>query len=96
MVKYGFIVILALSLLNREKKKVESSIQDKSQTLLSCNPSLWRPRKKDLSYCECCHEPFTNLEEVKTLKIYFYWNVTDVSPPCNLWSLLVLAALAVG
>ncbi|XP_036937059.1 protein DBF4 homolog B isoform X2 [Acanthopagrus latus] len=47
----------------REKKKVESSIQDKSQTLLSCNPSLWRPRKKDLSYCECCHEPFTNLEE---------------------------------
>ncbi|KAM8729496.1 uncharacterized protein dbf4b isoform 2-T2 [Acanthopagrus schlegelii] len=47
----------------REKKKVESSIQDKSQTLLSCNPSVWRPRKKDLSYCECCHEPFTNLEE---------------------------------
>ncbi|XP_044033563.1 uncharacterized protein dbf4b [Siniperca chuatsi] len=47
----------------REKKKVESSIQDKSQTPLSCNPSPWRPRKKDLSYCECCHQPFTNLEE---------------------------------
>ncbi|XP_035515981.1 uncharacterized protein dbf4b [Morone saxatilis] len=47
----------------REKKKVESSIQDKPPTPLSCNPSPWRPRKKDLSYCECCHQPFTNLEE---------------------------------
>ncbi|KAA8581525.1 hypothetical protein FQN60_003106 [Etheostoma spectabile] len=47
----------------REKKHVESSIQDKSQTPLWCNPSPWRPRKKDLSYCECCHQPFTNLEE---------------------------------
>ncbi|XP_032358967.1 uncharacterized protein dbf4b isoform X2 [Etheostoma spectabile] len=46
-----------------EKKHVESSIQDKSQTPLWCNPSPWRPRKKDLSYCECCHQPFTNLEE---------------------------------
>ncbi|TDG97972.1 hypothetical protein EPR50_G00213620 [Perca flavescens] len=46
-----------------EKKKVESSIKDKSQTPLWCNPSPWRPRKKDLSYCECCHQPFTNLEE---------------------------------
>ncbi|XP_008290440.1 uncharacterized protein dbf4b [Stegastes partitus] len=45
------------------KKKVESSTQDKSQTPLSCNPSPWRPRKKDLSYCECCHQPFTNLDE---------------------------------
>ncbi|TKS89643.1 Protein DBF4 -like protein B [Collichthys lucidus] len=47
----------------REKKKVESSLQDKSQTPLSCNPSPWKPRKKDLSYCECCHQPFTNLDE---------------------------------
>ncbi|XP_040885209.1 uncharacterized protein dbf4b [Toxotes jaculatrix] len=47
----------------REKKKAESSIQDKSQTPLNCNPSPWRPRKKDTSYCECCHQPFTNLEE---------------------------------
>ncbi|KAM7381592.1 hypothetical protein PAMA_012433 [Pampus argenteus] len=47
----------------REKNKVESSIRDKSQTPLSCNPSPWRPRKKDLAYCECCHQPFTNLEE---------------------------------
>ncbi|XP_045924197.1 protein DBF4 homolog B [Micropterus dolomieu] len=47
----------------REKKKVGSNIQDKSQTPLSCNPTPWRPRKKDLSYCECCHQPFTNLEE---------------------------------
>ncbi|XP_037610336.1 uncharacterized protein dbf4b [Sebastes umbrosus] len=47
----------------RKKKKVESSIQDKPQTPLSCNLSPWRPRKKDLSFCECCHQPFTNLEE---------------------------------
>ncbi|XP_071319309.1 uncharacterized protein dbf4b isoform X2 [Trachinotus anak] len=47
----------------REKKKVESSTQDKSQTPLNCNPSPWRPRKKDTSYCECCHQPFTNLDE---------------------------------
>ncbi|XP_034715970.1 uncharacterized protein dbf4b isoform X2 [Etheostoma cragini] len=46
-----------------EKKHVENSIQDKSQTPLWCHPSPWRPRKKDLSYCECCHQPFTNLEE---------------------------------
>ncbi|XP_069012406.1 uncharacterized protein dbf4b [Embiotoca jacksoni] len=45
------------------EKKVESSIQDKSQTALSCNPSPWRQRKKDTSYCECCRQPFTNLEE---------------------------------
>ncbi|XP_074518676.1 uncharacterized protein dbf4b [Halichoeres trimaculatus] len=44
-------------------KKVESSAQDKSQTALSCTPSPWRPRKKDLSYCECCHQPFNNMEE---------------------------------
>lgn len=54
----------------REKKKVESSHQDKSQTPLSCNPSPWRPRKKDLSYCECCHQPFTNLDEVEIFKYY--------------------------
>ncbi|XP_034563655.1 protein DBF4 homolog A [Notolabrus celidotus] len=47
----------------REKKKVESSVQDKSLTPLSYNPSPWRPRKKDISYCECCHQPFNNLEE---------------------------------
>ncbi|XP_058476140.1 uncharacterized protein dbf4b [Solea solea] len=46
-----------------EKKRVEGSIQDKSLTPLNCNPSPWRPRKKDTSYCECCHQPFTNLEE---------------------------------
>lgn len=46
-------------------KKVESNIQEKSQSKspLSCNPSPWRPRKKDNSYCECCQQPFTNLEE---------------------------------
>ncbi|XP_068438589.1 uncharacterized protein dbf4b [Clinocottus analis] len=47
----------------RETKKVESSIQDKSQTTLGCNTSLCKPRKKEVSYCECCHQPFTNLEE---------------------------------
>ncbi|XP_034415201.1 uncharacterized protein dbf4b [Cyclopterus lumpus] len=47
----------------REKKKVECSIQDKSQTTLGCNRSLSKPRKKEVSYCECCHQPFTNLDE---------------------------------
>ncbi|KAK5850905.1 hypothetical protein PBY51_001742 [Eleginops maclovinus] len=43
----------------REKKTVESSI--KSQTPLSCNPM--QPPKKNVSYCECCNQPFHNLEE---------------------------------
>ncbi|KAM8836636.1 uncharacterized protein dbf4b [Spinachia spinachia] len=47
----------------REKKSIESSQQDKSQTVLGCNPSPLRPRKKEVSFCECCHEPFTSLEE---------------------------------
>ncbi|XP_029384234.1 protein DBF4 homolog B [Echeneis naucrates] len=47
----------------RGKKKVENSLQENSQTPLDCNPSPWRPHKKDTSYCECCHQPFTNLEE---------------------------------
>ncbi|XP_034070735.1 uncharacterized protein dbf4b [Gymnodraco acuticeps] len=45
----------------REKITIESSIQDKSQTPLSCNPL--QPPKKNVSYCECCHQPFHNLEE---------------------------------
>lgn len=85
---------MVCSLLIREKKKVESSIQDKSQTPLSCNPSPWRPRKKDLSYCECCHQPFTNLEEVEIFVIFvatflpslFYFIFTSVT--CGLcWPL---------
>ncbi|XP_061563628.1 uncharacterized protein dbf4b [Cololabis saira] len=44
-------------------KKAEKIIQDKSQTPSSCNPVTWRPRKKDQSYCECCLQSFTNLEE---------------------------------
>ncbi|XP_041830218.1 uncharacterized protein dbf4b [Melanotaenia boesemani] len=44
----------------REKK---DEIQDKSLSLPRCNPSAWRPRKKDLSYCECCRQSFSNLEE---------------------------------
>ncbi|XP_040033324.2 uncharacterized protein dbf4b [Gasterosteus aculeatus] len=47
----------------REKKKVESSLQDKSPTTLCCDPSPLRPRKKEVSFCECCHQPFTRLEE---------------------------------
>ncbi|KAL6094975.1 dbf4b [Pungitius sinensis] len=47
----------------REKKKIESSLKDKSQTTLCCTPSPLRPRKKDVSFCECCHQPFTSLEE---------------------------------
>ncbi|XP_075313640.1 uncharacterized protein dbf4b [Odontesthes bonariensis] len=48
---------------NTMEKKVESSNRDKPQSPLNYNPSPWRPRKKDLSYCECCCEAFTNLEE---------------------------------
>ncbi|XP_029934148.1 uncharacterized protein dbf4b [Myripristis murdjan] len=47
----------------REKKKSLSSNQDKPQSPLTCNPSPWRPCKKELAYCECCHQPFTNQEE---------------------------------
>ncbi|MED6251167.1 hypothetical protein ATANTOWER_024223 [Ataeniobius toweri] len=47
----------------KREKKVENSFQEKPPTPLSCNPSPWRARKKDTSYCECCHETFTNLEE---------------------------------
>ncbi|XP_054623677.1 uncharacterized protein dbf4b [Dunckerocampus dactyliophorus] len=43
---------------SRPKSKVESSSKDKSQT-----PSPWLPRKKNLSYCECCMQSFSNLEE---------------------------------
>ncbi|XP_017289167.1 protein DBF4 homolog B [Kryptolebias marmoratus] len=47
----------------KRAKKAEDSFQDKSQSPLTCNPSPWRPRRKDSSYCECCHQTFTNLEE---------------------------------
>ncbi|XP_038154670.1 uncharacterized protein dbf4b isoform X2 [Cyprinodon tularosa] len=47
----------------KREKKAEKSLQGKSQTPVSCNPSPWRLRKKDSSYCECCCETFTNLEE---------------------------------
>nr|XP_061822080.1 uncharacterized protein dbf4b [Nerophis lumbriciformis] len=43
---------------SRSKSKVLSSNKDKSQT-----PSPWPPRKKNLSYCECCLQSFSNLEE---------------------------------
>ncbi|XP_029978217.1 protein DBF4 homolog B [Sphaeramia orbicularis] len=51
---------------NREMSKVENSIEDKSKSPLSplsCNPSPWKPRKKDLSYCECCQQAYTNQDE---------------------------------
>ncbi|XP_061612652.1 uncharacterized protein dbf4b isoform X2 [Phyllopteryx taeniolatus] len=43
---------------SRAKSKVQSRIRDKSQTL-----SPWPPRKKGISYCECCLQSFTNLDE---------------------------------
>lgn len=55
----------------RKKKKIESSPQDKAETPPSFNPSPWRPRKKDTSYCECCHQSFSNLEEVEILMVAF-------------------------
>jgi len=60
-----FILIVVHSLYIREKKKVEGSILEKSQATLGCNRSLSKPRKKEVSYCECCHQPFTNLDEVE-------------------------------
>ncbi|XP_068161065.1 uncharacterized protein dbf4b [Antennarius striatus] len=45
----------------RQKKRIENSMKDKS--LLSSNQSPWRRRKKDLSYCECCHQAFARLDE---------------------------------
>ncbi|XP_054899072.1 protein DBF4 homolog B [Poeciliopsis prolifica] len=47
----------------KRENKVENNSKKKSPTQLSCNPSPWRPRRKDASYCECCHETFANLEE---------------------------------
>ncbi|RVE59475.1 hypothetical protein OJAV_G00188770 [Oryzias javanicus] len=47
----------------RSVKKTVTKAQDKSPVGVVCNPSPWRPRKKDQSYCECCCETFTNLEE---------------------------------
>ncbi|XP_014879222.1 protein DBF4 homolog B isoform X1 [Poecilia latipinna] len=47
----------------KRENKVENNSKEKSPTQLSCNPSPWRPRRKDASYCECCRETFANLEE---------------------------------
>ncbi|XP_061160789.1 uncharacterized protein dbf4b isoform X2 [Syngnathus typhle] len=43
---------------SRPKSKVESGSKGKSRTL-----SPWPPRKKSISYCECCLRAFTNLPE---------------------------------
>ncbi|XP_061665570.1 uncharacterized protein dbf4b [Syngnathoides biaculeatus] len=43
---------------SRPKGKVQNSSRDKSRTV-----SLWPPRKKGISYCECCLQSFTNLDE---------------------------------
>ncbi|XP_051925353.1 uncharacterized protein dbf4b [Hippocampus zosterae] len=40
------------------KSKVECGSEDKSQSL-----SPWPPRKKNVSYCECCLQAFANLAE---------------------------------
>ncbi|XP_033841111.2 uncharacterized protein dbf4b [Periophthalmus magnuspinnatus] len=46
-----------------ENLKVTVSTENKSQTPLSCNPSPWRRRKKDVAYCECCRQTYKNQEE---------------------------------
>lgn len=43
----------------RPKSQVECGSKDKSQSL-----SPWPPRKKNVSYCECCLQSFANLAEV--------------------------------
>ncbi|XP_056887680.1 protein DBF4 homolog B isoform X2 [Takifugu flavidus] len=47
----------------REKKKSKNCTEDKPLTPPSCTPSPLQRRKKDLSFCECCHQHFSNLEE---------------------------------
>ncbi|KAK6329087.1 hypothetical protein J4Q44_G00010650 [Coregonus suidteri] len=37
--------------------------QDKPLSPLPRNPSLCQARKKNLGYCECCHEPFKDQDE---------------------------------
>lgn len=39
---------------------------------LNSIPSPLRPRKKHLSYCECCHQHFPNLEEVNNFGKFTY------------------------
>ncbi|XP_077407947.1 uncharacterized protein dbf4b isoform X2 [Vanacampus margaritifer] len=43
---------------SRPKSKAESRGKDQSQTV-----SPWPPRKKNISYCECCLQSFANLDE---------------------------------
>ncbi|TNN03522.1 hypothetical protein fugu_000551 [Takifugu bimaculatus] len=47
----------------REKKKSKNCTEDKPLTPPSCTHSPLQRRKKDLSFCECCHQHFSNLEE---------------------------------
>ncbi|XP_077359023.1 uncharacterized protein dbf4b isoform X2 [Festucalex cinctus] len=43
---------------SRPKSKAESRSKDKSQTV-----APWPPRKKNITYCECCLQSFANLDE---------------------------------
>nr|XP_029485397.1 uncharacterized protein LOC115106625 [Oncorhynchus nerka] len=47
----------------RQIIKSLSTSQDKPRSPLPRNPSLCRARKKNLGYCECCHEPFKDQDE---------------------------------
>lgn len=98
---FALIFFLVCPLSFRKKKKIESSPQDKAETPPSFNPSPWRPRKKGTSYCECCHQSFSNLEEVEILMVAFVLHATNsffvvcFNYILNLLCLLVLAALTV-
>ncbi|XP_053721238.1 uncharacterized protein dbf4b isoform X2 [Synchiropus splendidus] len=47
---------------NRERSHAESgaTVEDSHSAL---SPSPWHYRKRDHSFCECCHQPFSNFEE---------------------------------
>ncbi|XP_029566742.1 uncharacterized protein dbf4b isoform X2 [Salmo trutta] len=47
----------------RQIIKSLSTSQDNPRSPLPRNPSLCRARKKNLGYCECCHEPFKDQDE---------------------------------
>lgn len=57
--------------LNRQIIKSLSTSQDKPRSPLPRNPSLCRARKKNLGYCECCHEPFKDQDEVRRVSKSF-------------------------
>lgn len=66
--------------LNRQIIKSLSTSQDNPRSPLPRNPSLCRARKKNLGYCECCHEPFKDQDEVRPVSesVFFFFSVLSM------------------